>query len=335
MQSITIRPKLTFNTMFIQMINLIFRPACKQNFECIGILCFLIIFMMQILFIPITNAATPPAQNNSNTAALAKNYGQFFETRDIASLLPMVDKQTLVIFDIDNIIFRTKTLFGSPEWAKHLIHQEMNKGLSREMCFKKCYPVWMKAQKYADIVLMDKRIVLVLKEVRKKSYGFIGFTSRQPAAAEITEWQLNKFGIDFSLSNFSLFSFISSFKHPTLFRQGILFSNDHYEKGIVFANWMEQIRAQINKKNAITRIIVIDDKEKNLHSMAKAAQSLGLEFIGLRYSAIDTFKKTVNPELIEKEKEILMNNLSDSETWLFLENAGSYKGGIEGPEQEE
>jgi hypothetical protein len=300
---------------------------------------FLIHFALMIILTPIISFAEVsenPAKFKANlTQPRSQSRGQFFEIRDISALVPMIDKQTLVIFDIDNIIFRTKTLFGSQEWAKQLMNQEMSKGISREICFKKLYPLWMKAQKYTDIVLMDRNILSVLKTVHKKSYGFIGLTSRQPAAAEITEWQLNKFGIDFGQSQFSLFSFVSGFKHPTLFRQGILFSSDHYEKGAVFAMWMEQIRAQINKKNAITKIIVIDHKEKNLESMAKAAESLGLEFVGLRYSAIDTFKKKVNPELIEKEKEILMNNLSDSETWLFLENAGSYKGGEESLESED
>ncbi len=294
------------------------------------ILCFISYFLAA----PWVMAEMASQRSSVATAAKVKSYGQFFETRDISSLLPMVDKQTLVIFDIDNIIFRTKTLFGSPEWAKQLINQEMSKGTSREASSKKLYPIWMKAQKYADIVLLDKQILPVLKAVQKKAYGFIGLTSRQPAAAEITEWQLNKFDIDFSRSSFSLFSFISSFKHPTLYRQGILFSSEFYEKGAVFSSWMEQIKSQINKKNAITKIIVIDNKEKNLQSMADAAEALGLEFVGLKYSAIEPFKKKVDPALIEKEKEILMNNLSDSETWLFLENAGSYKGGEEGVEME-
>ncbi len=293
----------------------------------------MVLLLLNAIAVPWTFAAAP--DQNISTTPMTKQYGQFFETRDISFLLSMVDKHTLVIFDIDNIIFRTKTLFGSPDWAAQLINQEMSKGLSRELCAKKCYPLWMKAQKYTDIVLLDKRIVPILKQVRKKACGFIGLTSRQPAAAEITEWQLNKFGIDFGRSNFSPFAFISSFKHPTLFRQGILFSNDLNKKGEVFAAWMEQIRSQINRKNAIKKIVVIDAKEKNLQSMADAAQNLGIEFVGVRYSAIDAYKKKINPELIEKEKGILSNNHSDSETWLFLENAGSYKGGEESIEHDE
>lgn len=287
----------------------------------------ILLVCMHFFCMPLSYAAEAIVVSNSSHTATPKPYSQFLETKEISSVIPMIDKQTLVIFGIDDIIFRTKTLFGSQEWSKQLIHQEMNKGLSREVCNKKLYPIWMKAQKYADLVLLDSKIPTVLKEVRKKAYGFIGLTSRQPSAAELTNWQLNKFGIDFGDSNFSLFSFISTFKKPTLFRQGILFSNEFYEKGAVFSTWMEQMRTQINKKNAITRIIVIDHQEKNLESMAKAAEALGLEFVGLKYSVSESFKKKINPELIEKEKEILMNNLSDSETWLFLENAGSYKGG--------
>lgn len=274
--------------------------------------------------------AAVPAGVAVPVRAPVSDYGQHFETNDISQILKLVDKQTIVIFDIDHTIFRSKTLFGSPEWAETLIKQEMSKGTSRQMSSKKVYPLWMKAQKFCDLVLLDNKFIKILQDVKKRAYGFIALTSRQPMAAEITTWQLHKFGIDFGRSSLSPLFFISSQQYPALYREGILFAHDFNRKGEVFFHWMEQIRAQINRKNAIKRVVFIDDKIKNLQSMAAAAQHLGLEFIGVRYSAGDAFKRKIDPMLVEKEREILSNNLSDSETWLFLENAGSYKGGEEG-----
>src|SRR5204863_2211323 len=123
---------------------------------------------------------------------------ELFQTAEISAILPYLDKQTLVIFDIDYTLFRSKTNLGAPEWIFHLVKQRKEQGNTKEESLKKFYPAWMRAQKFSEIALMDPKFLAVLSEIKKKALSVMGLTSRQPEAAEVTVWQLNKFGIDFS-----------------------------------------------------------------------------------------------------------------------------------------
>ncbi len=249
---------------------------------------------------------------------------QILETTDIAALLPYVDKNTLLIFDVDYTIFRSKNSLGSPEWARHLIKQEKNKGFNREESFKKIYPIWAKAQKFSEITLIDNRFSKLFQDARKKALSCMAITNRLPDTAEITVWQLNKFGVDFSQSIIANLPYASSFKNQTLFYSGILFAHDFNKRGRVFLDWYNQIIPGFNKRKNVKRIVCVDDSLQNLISMQKAVSHLGLEFVGFYYTAGNAYKKLFKPTLVEIEKNILLKNVSDSELRLELENAGSY-----------
>ncbi len=250
---------------------------------------------------------------------------QLFETADITTILPFIDKYTLVVFDVDYTLFRSRTSLGTPEWIFHLVKKEKEQGVSRKESFKKLYPLWMRAQKFNEIELMDPRIPKLFQDIKKKAFAYIALTARQPDAAEITAWQLNKFGIDFGMTKVAGLNFNGNFKSPTLYDKGLLLAHDFNKKGEVLAQFLEQIKLQLGKDKTIRRIVFVDDTEKHIYSAQKSVRELGLEFIAFRYSAADAFKKQFNPNLVETERQILSSNHSDSEIRLMLENAGSYE----------
>lgn len=263
-------------------------------------------------------------ESRSLTAPSALAYSEIFRIQDIAAIVPYIDKNTLVAFDIDYTLFRSKTNLGTPEWITHLIKKVKDEGNTREESFKKVYPIWMRAQKFSDITLLDGRLIQALSDIKKKAVACMAVTNRQPESAEVTVWQLNKFGIDFSDSPVAALPFNSPFKYPALFHAGILFTHDFNKKGAVFREWYLQAIPEITKRKSVKRIVYIDDNISHLFSMQKAAIDLGLEFIGFHYTAGNAYKKKFNPSLVETEQKILMSNVSDSEIRLELENAGTY-----------
>ncbi len=54
--------------------------------------------------------------------------------------------------------------------------------------------------------------------------------------------------------------------------------------------------------------------------MEKIIKNLGLEYIGIRYSAGDRYKARFNPVLAEHQASILSGNYSDSETKQLLQS---------------
>lgn len=253
------------------------------------------------------------------------DHSRIFESKNINDILSYVDRDTLVIFDIDYTLFHTKTCLGSPEWNFYLIQKEIKKGHSREISFNKHYPAWLKAQQFNDIELLDSKAPELIKDLKHKALGYIALTSRQSTAAEITRWQLHKFDFEFNKSPLAEHHYSSQLKYPAVFREGVLFSHDFNTKGTVLTEWLEQIQPQIKRKRSVKRIVFVDDILENIVSVQAAAESLGLEFVGMRYTRADDLRKNIQPRLVEQERAILMTNASDTEIRLLLENAGSYE----------
>ncbi len=249
---------------------------------------------------------------------------QLYEGEDITGILDFIDKNTLVVFDIDDTLFRAKTAFGSSEWGSRLIKAEMAKGSSFQESVRKIMPLWFKAQKFNVLTLVDERIPKLLTEIRKQSLGCIAFTTRQPSALEITRWQLDKFGISFGKGTVAELKYGPSFRHPTLYQEGVLFTHDFNESAAVFQDWVQQVAEQLGRSKQIKKVVFIDDSFKHIRLMRDAVDALEIAFVGLRYSATDDYKKTYNSDLAAKEKDILMQNVSDTEIHLLLEEAGSY-----------
>lgn len=254
---------------------------------------------------------------------LKKN--KVIESSDITNIIAKVDRHTLVVFNLDYTLFRPTTYLGTPEWSTHLLHKERKIEKNQELACRRNYALWLKAQQFNEIELMDERIPRILKELKSRALGYMVITNRQGSAFEVTQWQLNKFDIDLIKSPLAGFNYDSQFKlHPAVFREGILFTHNFNNKAEVFLDWLLQIMPQLKKMKSIHRVVFIDESSKDILSMQQAAESLGLDFFGVRYSKADEFRKRFSPKLVEAEKRILMGNHSDSEIRLMLEDIGSY-----------
>lgn len=142
---------------------------------------------------------------------------------EIINILSEIDFQTLVVFDIDYTLFRSKTNLGMPEWIHYFIEKEILMGLSKEEAFHKWYPIWLKAQEIIEIELMDDKIPQLLKELQKMSAGFIGLTARGYTSAKVTLKQLNQLGLNLDTTPISQHPISFTFEYPVIFEKGILF----------------------------------------------------------------------------------------------------------------
>lgn len=245
------------------------------------------------------------------------------ESQDIMHLMSRVDKHTLVIFDLEYTLFRSTTYLGTPEWSNYLLKKELNLTKNKENSIKKNYSIWLKAQHFNEIELMDARIPKIIKDLKHKALGYVVVTPRQGSSFEVTQWQLNKFDIDCVKSPFAAFTYNSTFNNPVVYREGILFS-DSNNLAEVFSDWLKQIMPQLKKMRSIRRIVFVNHSMENVKAMEAVAEQLNLEYFGLHYNLADEFKKGFNPKLVEAETRILMGNHSDSEIRLLLESIGSF-----------
>lgn len=241
-----------------------------------------------------------------------------YSLRSFIDPFPHVDKNTLVVFDIDYTLFRSTTLLGTPEWFFHLVQQEMLKGESIQNSFTKWYPIWIRAQKFNEIVLMDENIPSLLEKIKREAIGYIILTARHPNTESITHTQLRKLNLNVEGSFSINVNYYSSFKYSTLYKNNILFSHDLNKKSLVFAKWIQQLREQHGERHPIKKIIFIDDLEKNVVSMSRVLKDTNVGYVGIHYSAGDAYKARFNPDLAEYQAKILMREYSYEKTRQLL-----------------
>lgn len=239
-------------------------------------------------------------------------------TSIFANIISEINKNTLIAFDLDYTLFRSRTSLGTPEWFLHLLEQEVRKGESKQNSFKKWYPIWIKAQKFNKIVLMDQQIPIWLKKIKENSLGYMALTARHPASKKVTQQQLQKVGLNFNKNLPVDITFNSKFEYPTLFSKGILFTHDLNDKSQVFIDWFKQITMRCTE-HLIKKIIFIDDLKANVTSMENAIKKLNLEHVCIHYTAGDIYKINLDPKLVEYQANILAGNHSNKEIKQLLQ----------------
>ena len=96
----------------------------------------------------------------------------------------MIDKNTLVLVDIDDTIITSTTHYGSVEFFKKIVRNNaINKNISHEESIIDIYPRWLLSQRIVETELTDKYIHRILDN---KKATILGFTARQLIASDIT-----------------------------------------------------------------------------------------------------------------------------------------------------
>lgn len=269
---------------------------------------------------------------NYNNPSLANT--SFHKIRSIVSFSQVlkedVDANTILLLDIDNTILTSKMSYGSVDFFKLVIREEIRKNEYTESEAKlRAYPRWFMSQFIAPTILVDNDIYKLIDHIKKKGALVLFFTARQSITAELTHNQLTTHSIyTHNLPGFCFEKYYYNQVFPekitcqkiikpnickykkfdiskAMFYKGILFSHDLNDKGKVFLDFYYALLEYTQTNNALRpkKVIIIDDNLDNLVSMEKIATKLGIKFIG--YHIKNTFGFSPSEA---KQEELMMKN---------------------------
>lgn len=236
------------------------------------------------------------------------------ETKHIEEILPLIDKETWFLVDLDNCMFQGAQALGHANWFYDELQQRMQKGMSREEAIADAYPDWIKTQKVCKVESLEENFVTALLMLQSKKITIMGLTHRQPSVADSTKRQVNSLGFDFFTTAPSKKSFVVPAKTPTLYFQGILFVGDYNKKIDIFEPFLSMIK-KIPKK-----IVFIDDKRKNVEELESLTE-YGIEYIGVHYTAIEDSKPVYFREIAEFQYKFLNQIMSNEAALLLMQNS--------------
>lgn len=141
----------------------------------------------------------------------------------------------------------------------------------------------------------------------------MGFTHRQPAAAEATLRQIASLGFDFSKTAPASGAFKVPAVYPTLYTQGVFFAGDCNRKGDVFMPFVAKTGTRPKK------VVFIDDKRKNIDELEVLLEKEGIDYVGVHYTAIFKAAPVYVREIAEFQYEFLDRILSNEEALTLME----------------
>jgi hypothetical protein len=225
------------------------------------------------------------------------------EVSSIRELPAFLEKEMLVVFDIDNTLIEPQQLLGSDQWFDHRI-AEYKKTCSSEMAFSKTYVEWVAIQNLSAMKPVESETIPLLKKLQQEGYTLMALTARSEDFCHCTFNQFDSLGIDFSPTSPSHGDFFFLNRLPLLYRKGVLFTSGTH-RGEALSKFLKKIHYFPKS------ILCINDKQVYLQEMEVVCKKMAIPFIGLRYGYLDQKVLQFDPKIAEVQWQAFGHLLSD------------------------
>lgn len=213
------------------------------------------------------------------------------ETNRMEDILPHVDGDTWVLFDLDDTLIESELQVGRAKWFFHEVKKLTEEGHEHDEAVILCYPQWIHMQEICPVRPPEPQIPVVVQEVQQTAGAVFGLTARHPPVCPATLKQLAKIGIDFTFTAPPCPKIDS--KTPVHWEGGVLFLTDFNKKGLIFRKWLELTLLRPKK------VILVDDSKNNLFDMEAEMAKIGMPCTCFHYTK--TLERPFDARVAESE----------------------------------
>jgi hypothetical protein len=219
----------------------------------------------------------------------------------------LLGEQTLIVFDIDNTLLKSKHLLGSDQWFNW---QNTELSLNSTESIAKDFPELLEIQQQlfslGEMDLVESEIIKYLKEYREEGISMIALTSRGPEMQQLTFRELNKSLISFDQDKIG-HDLTPEFNIPgatqkLLYQDGVFMTSGAH-KGIMLDFLLSKFSANFK------HIIFIDDHAKHTDRVYQSLSEKGLDITTFRYAhedaSVKSFQSSDKREVKSLTKKLL------------------------------
>jgi hypothetical protein len=238
-------------------------------------------------------------------------HAEIKEIQSMAEILPYINDQTLLVFDLDNTVMEPVQTLGSDQWFHYLLNQSYT--------VDQAVAVWSQVQPVSQMEAVESITPEIIKQGQLAGLKVMALTARPPSLAQTTETQLLSVGVDFQGSpvfenDITDISGLGD-QGPEYIR-GIEFVSPKLSKGEALVQFLHQIHFKPR------RIVFIDDTAKHTVTVNASLNSEGIENFEFRYGALDAQVAAFDSKVATLEFQIFQKCgkiISDNDA-LQLEN---------------
>lgn len=240
---------------------------------------------------------------------------EIIEVEHFKEILSYIDRETLVVLDIDDTLLIPVQMLGCDEWFMYKLRGHQSNGKSYMEALEKSLAEWEGIRHLTEMQIVESGTEGIIHTMQGRSFCVMALTTQGLALATRTTQQLKANQIDLTVtapSNEDCYLKIN--RHGVLYQNGILFTSG-MPKGESLFSLCEKI-GYVPKK-----IVFINDKASHLADMESSAIQRRVNFIGLRYAFSDVHKAAFSPEIAEIQftRSSFAHILSDDEARSILE----------------
>jgi hypothetical protein len=208
------------------------------------------------------------------------------EIRTISSmqeLLPLVDQNTILVFDIDNTVLRPTQTFGSDQFFRYIEQGARDRGMTAAEAKAWALNTATAFQPRSPVVPVEQMTPELIRDYQERGITVFALTARPAIWADATVRQLRSLGVEFS----------KTAPARVDLNEGIHFQTPGGEKGPDLVKLLGRFRANGEK------VVFVDDRPNNAESVDKALTATGVPNLSLRYSAADHWVNSFDARVAE------------------------------------
>lgn len=243
----------------------------------------------------------------------------------LSEILAHIKKDTLVVFNINNVLTVSKQDAGSTPWAEEQIAAIMKqRNTSKAHATNLFIPFWHAILIASDVELYDPEAEELVAHLQREGIKVMALTNRYIEMACPTHQNLRSVGIDFARNPpYGEDAPISGVSSPAKFVEGILFNGLINFKGDTLAAFLRQIGYRPGK------VIYIEDKLKHLSQVGQKIEALGIPFLGIHFGALEFERQAYHPELAAIQVKYHLDILDDAAALILRHSQTGCKKALE------
>lgn len=248
---------------------------------------------------------------------LSSLFGEIKEIRSFREISSQIDKNTLLLLDIDNTLIHPVQELGTDQWFHSRINHYRSRGYSYGDALELALPEWEAVQNISVMRLVEPDWDLFVEKLQGNPHiQVMGMTTRGLSLATRTIHQLCTLGIDLSkhAPTKEEMPFYNANK-VILYRKGIFFTSGTH-KGKALKQFLEKINFMPSK------VVFVNDKRGHLRQVEETMEKENIPFVGLRYGYLDQKVKNFREDIANIQFESFKKILSDVDAERILISQG-------------
>lgn len=235
------------------------------------------------------------------------------ECKKLGELFNYLEEDTLVVFNVNNVLLHMSQSLGSTPWAVESVQRiQEERGIDKPHATNLFIPYWHQVLIASDVYPVEAETEAVIRKLQKLQVPLMGLTNRYIEMAYPTLYALRSLGIDLSLSTISDEDRFVPTKSPAKFIEGVVFNGLINNKGDTLIAFLKDLGYKPKK------VIYVEDKEKHLKYLGERVEEYGCKFLGVRYGAMDAKRIAYDPAIAKVQADCFDRLLTDEEAGALI-----------------